>query len=568
MNGEQDEKAGKVHAEGDKAGELPGSAGGRRFWLTLKVLELRLRFIALMAATGLVFAYWETVWNWIEKQTRPAPSEQLAASQTEFFCPMHPSVIRADPGGCPICGMPLSRRNKGEKAAAGTNAVRVQLSPRRILQAGIRTEEVGFEPLVETFQTVGFVTVDERRVARVSSKTRGLARIEKLFVDFTGTSVTAGQPLVEVYSPELNQVVRELLLAQRTASFASAPRAAGGQVSLSGGADLLALGREKLLLWGLSSTQIDEILARGKASDRIPIQSPIGGVVMRKYVVEGQYVAEGDPLFDVVDLAQVWILAQVFEDQLPRVRLGQRVEASFTAFPGRSFPGEVAFIEPAVDPATRTVNVRYDLPNPGGELRPGMYATVRLHTPVAESPAFRERAAERRGRRPRVVRAGLSVEAQEICPVTRAKLGSMGEPVRVELPDSGVWVCCRGCAPRLKSAANYFVASERSEQDPAGVVSVAEEAVIDRGDQQYVYVETEPGVFEGRRVVLGPRIGNRFPVFQGLEPGERVAAAGAFLVDAESRLSFGSADVPAETGLEVTAAKRIDPPSGPELNDP
>src|SRR3954452_2827962 len=147
----------------------------QKFRMVVKVVELRLRFIALMAATGLVFAYWDTLWNYYEKWTR-APGEHVAAaSDVEFYCPMHPSVVQDQPGNCPICGMPLSKRTKGESAPLGEGGTaRVQLAPFRVAQAGIRTAEVGFAPLTEEITTVGTVEFDERRLARIASKTRGM----------------------------------------------------------------------------------------------------------------------------------------------------------------------------------------------------------------------------------------------------------------------------------------------------------------------------------------------------------------------------------------------------------
>jgi len=511
--------------------------------MVIKVVELRLRFVALMAATGLAFAYWDELWNYYDKWTRPLAERVVADSEHEHYCPMHPSVVQPDPGNCPICGMPLSKRKKGHAEALPEGvASRLQFAPMRVSQAGIRTVEIGYEPLAETITTVGFVAFDERNLKRISSRTKGLARVEKLMVDFTGTRVEAGQPLAELYSPELYQALRELLLSRRTA--AEAERLIGRDAA-GGRGDFLAMSREKLALWGVAPEQVEEILAKGKADYRLPILAPIGGVVVRKNVVEGQYVSEGDALFEVADLGRVWVQAQIYEDQIDRVRVGQEVQATVEAFPGERFRGTVAFIDPALDPTTRTVNVRYDLPNPDGRLRPGMYATVTFRTPVADTPLYKQRVAKADAPRPRmkIARASLTVAEQETCPVTRAKLGSMGAPIPVAVKDRKVWVCCESCTEKLASRPGRYLDDDAPA--PAGsVVSVPESAVVDEGSRQLVYVESDPGVFEGRVVVLGHRIGDRFPVVSGLEPGDRVAAAGAFLIDAESRLSSGGSARP------------------------
>jgi Cu(I)/Ag(I) efflux system membrane fusion protein len=526
----------------------------QKFRLVVKVVELRLRFIALMAATGLIFGYWDTIWNHYEKWTRPAGDHLAAASDIEYFCPMHPNVVRDHPGNCPICGMPLSKRAKGaaEPLPEGVTA-RLSLPPNRVKQAGVQAVAIGYAPLTERLTTVGQVGFDERRLARIASRTKGLARVEKLMVNFTGTTVQAGEPLAELYSPELYQAVRELLLAQKNAAERARHLSGAGRSLLGGdGGDLVALAREKLSLWGITPRQIDAILASGEAEYRLPILSPISGVVVRKNVVEGQYVAEGEAMFEVADLSRVWVQAQVYEDQVGQIAEGQAVEATVPAYPGEVFRGTVAFVDPVLNPATRTLGVRYDLENPDGRLRPGMYVTVTLETPIAEMPAFRERFAKAEASRP-VRRAAGSAAEQKVCLVTGNELGTMGEPIPVEVEGEKVWICCAACEKKLRwQPARYLAASQPPPKD--AVLTVPESAVIDTGARKVVYVETEPGVFEGREVVLGPRSGDLFPVLDGLVPGDRVATAGAFLIDAESRLNPAFANTGASNGPTRAAA--------------
>jgi Cu(I)/Ag(I) efflux system membrane fusion protein len=514
----------------------------QKFRLVVKVVELRLRFIALMAVTGLAFAYWDTLWNYYEKYTRPQGEQVAAASEFEFFCPMHPSVVREQPGNCPICGMPLSKRKKGEKTVLPEGVIsRVQLAPFRVVQAGIRTVEASSTPLSESLTTVGSVTFDERRLARISSKIKGMSRVEKLAVNFTGTFVEVGDVLAEVYNAELYQAARELLLAQERARELATSNSNSLRSSLLGGEDLVRLASEKLRLWGITQEQIDAILRTGKAETRMPIVAPLCGVVVRKNVFEGQYVAEGDPMFEIADLSHVWIIAQIYEDQIGLVQVGQAVEATVEAYPGMVFKGKVAFRDPALNPATRTLSVRYDLDNSEGKLQPGMFATVTLKTPLAETPPFRTRMASSGTSGNHAAHSSsMTVEQQKVCPVTKAKLGSMGDPIPVQLASRKVWVCCAGCPDKLKAEPDKYLA--RLERGPsAGILSVPESAVIDTGDRKIVYVETQPGVFDGRQVVLAGSIGDRYPVVEGLSPGEKVAASGAFLIDAETRLNQGGA---------------------------
>ena len=509
----------------------------QKFRLVVKVVELRLRFVALMAATGAVFAYWDTLWNHYEKWTRPPGVGRVAVSDTEYYCPMHPTVVQEQPGSCPICGMPLSKRKKGEKETLPPGvASRLSLSPDRVAQAGVETVSVEYRPLAEVVTTVGSVAFDERRLARLASKVKGMSRVEELFVNFNGTEVKEGEPLAEIWSPELNQAIKELLIAKQSSNERAGLKSAAARELLGGGEDLVSLGRQKLARWGITPKQVDEILAKGAPEYRIPILSPISGVVVRKYVFEGQYVAEGEVMFEVADLSHLWVQAQVYEGQVGLVQVGQQVEAEVEAYPGEVFPGAVAFRDPVLNASTRTLNVRFDLPNPDGKLQPGMYATVTLKTPVAKTPAFRTRLA---ARRTPAKRTHFTVKDQELCLVTNAKLGSMGDPVPVEVSGTSLWMCCEGCEAKLKAAPSKYLAKlEPAPED--SVLTVPESAVIDTGRRKLVFVEAEPGVFEGREVVLGPPSGDLYPVLEGLGLGDKVAAAGSFLLDAETRLKASS----------------------------
>ncbi len=509
----------------------------RKFRLVVKVVELRLRFIALMAATALAFAYWDELANRYDKWMRPASHQHAGISGIEYYCPMHPQVVQEAPGTCPICGMPLAKRKKGEKTtlAPGVTA-RVELAPFRVAQAGIKTAEVGYAPLTQTVTTVGYVAFDERRLASIATKVPGMTRVEKLYVNFTGQEVEVGQKLAELYSPGLSQAIEELLNASHRVDDSVQPKTDIGRSLVSDRREMVRASAEKLRRWGITQAQIDEILKAGKTDFTIPILSPIRGHVFKKNVVEGQEVSEGFAMFEVADLHDVWVQAEVYEHQIGLIHEGEAVEAAVEAFPGKTFPGKVEFIQPHVSPSTRTVEVRFALANPGHQLRPGMFATVTLKTPVAEMPDFRSRLAS----------TSASGE-QTNCPVTTLKLGSMGKPVLVDVASRKIWTCCSACPPKLKARPALYLA--RMAAPPRDeVLSVPESSVIDTGKRKVVYVESDAGVFEGREVVLGPRIGNRFPVLDGLAVGEKVAASGAFLIDAESRINPGA--VPAERSVD------------------
>ena len=312
-------------------------------------------------------AYYDKLW--------PPRGEAVASSDVEYYCPMHPTIVRDNNREkCPICFMPLAKRKKGqitdEALPAGTVA-RVQLSPYRIVLAGVRTAPVGYHALHKEITTVGTVEFNERELYKVSARFK--ARIDRLYVNETGRTVSKGEPLASLYSPDLVVTVQNLLDARR-----------------ANDADSEKVNRDRLGLWGIDAEQIDRIVKAGKPITHITIRSPIDGHVIKKYPLEGQYVNEGDPLFDVVDLSTVWVQAQLYEDDLayipkdaydaktglPRKTLA--VEAMSRARPGEPFHGQLTFFYPHLDPDSRTLTVRFELANPDHQLRPGMTTTVRL----------------------------------------------------------------------------------------------------------------------------------------------------------------------------------------------
>jgi Cu(I)/Ag(I) efflux system membrane fusion protein len=478
----------------------PGLSFWRRVWWWFDFLILvklaRLRFIAVLVAVGGVIAYWDTLKAYYDKWTRPAPAQAAASADTEFWCPMHPTIVREKPDKCPICGMPLSKRKKGEggeeEPLPPGVVSRVQLSPYRVALAGIQTVELGYQPLTKDIRAVGFVEFDERKLVRIAARVTGKSRIDKLYVNVTGQMVTIGDPLALLYSPDLVVTVQNLLDAR------------GGRNK-----DLERLARDRLQLWGIDQEQIEGILRTGKPITHVTIRSPISGHVIKKYPVEGEYVEEGARLYDVADLSTVWIEAQVYEDELAFLEEGLPVRATTRAFPSREVAGKVAFLHPHLDAATRTLRVRFDIDNPRHELRPGMYASVTLQVPATRLELFAAQLAEDWRTR----------TAADL--VARALFAPAGP------------AAATGVEPLVHAAAQQALAQQGQ------VLAVPERAVIDTGSRKIVYREAEPGVYEGVLVQLGPRNGDYYPVVRGLEPGDKVATAGSFLIDAETRLTAG-----------------------------
>jgi Cu(I)/Ag(I) efflux system membrane fusion protein len=474
----------------------PGTApdepmtGGQKFRLVGLVILKRVRFIAVLAGVGLFIGYWDSVMNYWEKWTRPrsVASHKLEPGH-EFYCPMDPQVHREtyEPNGdvpkCPICGMPLSERKKGEAAKLPVGITgRVQLSPERIQLAGIKTAPVEYRPMARQTKTVGYITFDESRLSRIVSRVDGY--VEKLYVDETFTVVHKGDPLAEIYSPELYSTARELVLATK----------AGGV------ADIAAAARTKLLLLGVSKQEIDGIVASGQPSSKLVLRSPQAGYVVDKKIVVGASVEAKMTLFEVADLSTVWITADVYEKDIPFLKVGQNIEATVEACPNHVFTGKLALIYPQLETATRTNRIRLKLDNLRDELRPGMFATVRINAPLESIEPFKQLAAKS-GR------------------IVLTALGGAKAPSQYEF------------------------------------LTVPERAIVDTGSKKVVYVEREPGMFEGVEVELGPRQGGYYPVIKGLSAGDKVAAAGGFLIDAETRLNpaaastyFGASGGPQSSG--------------------
>jgi membrane fusion protein, copper/silver efflux system len=285
---------------------------------------------------------------------------------------------------CPICFMPLSKRKKGTNAveALPPGVVnRVQLTPYRVVLAGVQTWPVDYVPLSKDISAVGYVEFNERGQKTVSARVSG--RIDKLFANETGQMVKAGDELALLYSPDLLVTVQNLLDAKR-----------------SGNKEYFNNARTRLQLLGIDDAQIDEILAANEATTHLKIRSPISGHVITKNVREGQYVEEGTPLYEVADLSKVWIQAQIYEDDLAFLSTESNdgtsssdsrelsVIVTTRAYPYQPFEGKLAFIYPHVDQETRTVTVRFELDNPGHKLRPGSTATVTLKVQPKDIPAL------------------------------------------------------------------------------------------------------------------------------------------------------------------------------------
>ncbi|HYS52216.1 MAG TPA: efflux RND transporter periplasmic adaptor subunit [Thermoanaerobaculia bacterium] len=300
-----------------------------------------------------------------------------------------PHTTRSNkPGRAIDCGMKLVPVYADEAStSASTSTVsgyaNVSLPPARQQIIGVKLAKAELRDLSRSTRTVGRVAVDERKLAQIHTKLEGF--IENLYVNFTGEPVRRGQPLFSIYSPDLLSTQQELILAERNRS--------------QFGSTLADSARRRLLLWDMSAEDIDRVVRSGKPQRDVIIRSPVGGVVLTKNAIQGTRVMPTDTLYEIGDLSRVWILADVYEFDLPYVRVGQTAQVTISSIPDRSWIGRVSFVSPTLDAKTRTAKVRLELDNPGGLLRPDMYTDVILQEPVGRAVAVPDSAVLQTGTR-------------------------------------------------------------------------------------------------------------------------------------------------------------------------
>jgi membrane fusion protein, copper/silver efflux system len=419
---------------------------------------------AALLAGGLV------VYNRTANRTAPPVAKKPA---TIYHCPMHPEYVSDKPGDCPVCGMKLvpvepptpstghdshsggdampagerkplyyadpmrpgvhfDRPGKGTDGTdlmpvfegappagplTGTSGyATVRIPPERLQVMGIAFEEARLMEFEQSVRTVGRVAVDETRVHHIHTKFEGY--IEEIFVSFVGQQVRAGQPLFSVFSPELLATQREYLLALR----AEEQVAQSGEGAGLPGINLVDAARQRLALWDIEPAQIDALARTRQPIRALTLRSPVSGFVSAKTAVQGMKLMPSDTAYEVTDLSGVWLMADVYEANLPFVRVGQPVIVGLSYQPGRKRPGRVSFIDPVLDPQTRTARARIELANPDGALKPDMFADVEFRGTLGRGVGVSESAVLDTGERhvvfvgkddgvfePREVRIGLKV---------------------------------------------------------------------------------------------------------------------------------------------------------------
>ncbi len=340
-------------------------------------------------------------------------TSEIKAGQ-QYTCGMHPFIIRDEPGLCPICNMnltPVKPGTSGTQAAASATAVKqwrspmdptyvrdapgkdymghdlvpvsgdggddgaINIDPTTAQNMGVRTEAAARRKLVKTIRTTGLLTYQEERQFSINSKIDGW--IEKFFINQEGQMVKKGQPLMAIYSPELVAAQQEFLLALRNGR-----KLAGNPVAevVESSERLVDAARTRLTYWDISNEQIATIEKSGQITKTLTLYSPHSGVVTKKKVLEGMKIMAGEELLQISDISRIWINADIFEYEMPWLRVDQTARAELPFIQGKIFTGKITYIYPYLRNETRTVKARIELANPGFELKPDMYANVEIET--------------------------------------------------------------------------------------------------------------------------------------------------------------------------------------------
>ena len=253
----------------------------------------------------------------------------------------------------------------------------VQLTPQRMQSIGVKTGVVEFKTLHDEMRVTGNVEVDETRLAWVQVRFSGW--IQQVFADATYKRVEKGQKLFTIYSPEIAATEQEYLLARENRDLLGHSTVPG---VASGSDSLLKAASERLKQWQIPDRDIAQLEAGGSVPKEIEIDSPVRGVITERNAFATAYVQPGTKLYTIADLSNVWVYAQVFQSGIGRIKVGDSATVTSDAWPGRSFPGRVSFIQPQVDEATRTLKVRLEIPNPKSQLSPGLFVNVNLDVPL------------------------------------------------------------------------------------------------------------------------------------------------------------------------------------------
>ena len=379
---------GSRHARGSghpgEAEWIPASAGMTNRLLPSSLGKSRWKLGGAAAGVVLALALGPQLRASAQHVHEPAaPAAERPGSERKilyWYDPMHPQYRSDKPGTAPDCGMDLVPKYADEgPEAQNMPPGAVRISPFKQQLTGVRTQPVTRRTLQKEIHTVGIVRPDESRIRKVRTKFPGW--VTRLFVSYTGQAVRTGEPILSIYSPDLVSTQTEYLLARRGEQELQGspfPQAA------SNAQTLLDAARRRLLLWDITPRQIRALEESGKPQTSVTLHSPASGFVTMKDVYQGLYITPDTDLYTVTDLAHVWVLLDIYEYEVPYVRVGMPVTLTLRAQPGQAISATVTYVYPYVDNQTRTNKVRIELDNPELRLKPDMYATADLRAELGE----------------------------------------------------------------------------------------------------------------------------------------------------------------------------------------
>lgn len=437
---------------------------------------------------------------WAGRLTSPvgggAGSGVDTAKPTTYYCSMHPHITLPHEGKCSICGMDLIPMTGSVDYGPRT----LKLSKAAMQLAEIETAKVERRFVESRVAMVGKVEFDETAVKTITAWVPG--RLDRLYVDYTGVPVAKGDHLADIYSPKLYEAQQQLIEALRTVENSEGD---SDLIRRSSQGTLEAV-RKKLILLGLTESQVREIEEKKTLDKHIQINATFGGVVVEKLADEGDYVETGEPLYKVVSLDHLWVKLDAYESDLAWIRYGQEVSFHTEAYPGEKFSGTVSFIDWVVNHHTRTIKIRLNVDNSEGRLKPGMFVRAETHSNLA---------------------AGGRV-------MSPALAGKWISPMHPEIVKDGPGPCDI-CGMDLVPAEKLYATAGEDEKPP---LVIPDTAPLITGRRAVVYVRKkgDASLFEGRDIVLGPRAGSSYIVLGGLSEGEEVVTRGNFKIDSSLQI--------------------------------
>ncbi len=424
--------------------------------------------------------------------------KEIVAKKQMWTCSMHSSIMLPAPGKCPICHMALIKAGQS-KSNSSRNVVKLPEHAVKMLQ--VQTSVVKRREIKFSLPLVGNIEYDETRTAMISAHFNG--RVRKLYLNYIGAPVKKGQAIALFFSSDIILLQRELQIAIR--DYEKALKGNNSAKIEAAKHAVLAV-KAKIESWKLDPAQMAKQINQEGTTPVMSFPAPISGVVTGKNIVEGQYFKRGDKLMSIADTSVMWAVMDAYETDLPWIRYGQPVEIRTEAIPGQVFRGMIAYIAPEVNKNTRTVRIRANVPNPGGQLRSGMFIKAEVQVEVG---------------------AGGK-------PVLSSLAGKWISPMHPEIIKDKPGNCDVCGMPLVPVSSLVGPISGKDDKLP---LIIPDSAVMFTGKRSLVYLEIGKGTYVPREITLGPRAGSYYIVESGLKSGDKIVTHGNFQIDSTAQIN-------------------------------